>query len=513
MRSFAKPPQLTVALWVLLAPGLAAQEASPYVPLQHWTMPYVEHLIARGVIADPTPLTRPLRRADLVRVLRAVDTLTVSDKVAKTVRRLLAAFESSPRSPRYGVAGELGVAAANYARRDPLAAIDSIGPRRAGSGHGTVSGGLDVQFQFGRVVAVTHTYLDTRLKYDPDWFGYKKRSIAGRTAESYVAAQWPIGELFFGRLDRNWGPSNIQGLLLSDDPYGLDHLGLALGTRNFQLQALATQLNDTTDTAGAVVHRYMEQHRAWLRPDTRWTFALWEGSVLSGPDRTLEPWYLNVMNLGLLEQYNTHTNVNTFVGLDFERHGELTLFGQFMLDDIQIHRQSATDRKPSSYGLTIGAKGGLGIAALGWRIFYTRVANLTYRNEDNLQVPLYHQLGTGRNFDDYDQATLQLGFVALPSLLVQPEVTLLRQGEGDPRQPHPPVSAYPITSTIFQGVVEHTLRLALSGDYAPHERLGLTFGAGVHHITNFQHLTGDTRTRFVGSVGLSYRFGWERPLP
>jgi hypothetical protein len=62
-------------------------------------------------------------------------------------------------------------------------------------------------------------------------------------------------------------------------------------------------------------------------------------------------------------------------------------------------------------------------------------------------------------------------------------------------------------------VVEHTLRVALSGNYAPHGRLGLTFGGGVHHITNFQHVTGDTRTRFVGSVGLSYRFGWDGALP
>jgi hypothetical protein len=503
---------LLIASWALVVPAIA-QEASPYVPLQHWTMPYVEHLIARGVIADPTPLTRPFKRADLVRVLRGVDTLVVGDKVARTVRRLLTALDSPGRGARYRVAGDVGVAAATYMRRDPLAAIDSIGPRQAGPGHGTASGGLDVQLQLGRIVAVTHPYFDTRLKYDPDWYGFKQRSIAGRTAESYVAAQWPVSELFFGRLDRNWGPSGIQGLLLSDNPYGLDHLGLALGTHNFQLQALATQLNDTTDTAGAVVHRYMEQHRVWLRPDTRWALALWEGSVLSGPDRGFEPWYLNIMNLGLLEQYNTHTSVNSFVGLDFERHGELTWFGQFMLDDIQIHRQSTTDRKPSSYGLTVGVKGGLGVAALAWTLFYTRVTNLTYRNEDNLQVPLYHLLGTGRNFDDYEQATLQLGLLPLPSLLLQPELTLLRQGEGDPRLPHPLPAAYPTTATFLQGVVEHTLRLALSGSYAPHDRLGLTFDAGVHHITNFQHLSGDKQTRFVGSVGLSYRFGWEGVLP
>src|SRR5690348_16694764 len=145
-----------IATVALFASTLAAQDASPYVPLQHWTMPYVEHLIARGVLADPTPLTRPLRRADLVQALRAVDTLTVSVPVAATVRRLLAALEPRERGMRYRVEGEVGVAAANYARRDPLAAIDSTGPRRAGPGHPTVSGGLDLEALFGRVVAVTH---------------------------------------------------------------------------------------------------------------------------------------------------------------------------------------------------------------------------------------------------------------------------------------------------------------------------------------------------------------------
>jgi len=226
------------------------------------------------------------------------------------------------------------------------------------------------------------------------------------------------------------------------------------------------------------------------------------------------------MNLGLLERVNmtsapnSHTRkVTSFLGLDFERRGDATVFGQLMLGDIQIDRKSATDLKPPIYGFTIGAKGGLGFSSVAWTLFYTRVTNLAYRNEDNLEVPLYHLLGTGRDFADYDQATLQLGFLPVPGLLAQPELTLLRQGEGDPRLPLPPVSAYPTTPTIFQGVVERTLRVALSGTYAASEHLSLSFNAGVHQITNFQHRPGDTRTRFVGSVGLTYRFGWEGALP
>src|SRR2546428_7941456 len=91
--------------------------------------------------------------------------------------------------------------------------------------------------------AVTHPEFDTRLKYDPDWFGKKDRAIAGRTAEAYLDAQWKFGDVFFGRMDRNWGPPGIQGLLLSPNPYGLDHFAISVGTAQVRFQALATQLD------------------------------------------------------------------------------------------------------------------------------------------------------------------------------------------------------------------------------------------------------------------------------
>jgi len=223
--------------------------------------------------------------------------------------------------------------------------------------------------------------------------------------------------------------------------------------------------------------------------------------------------YLNILNLGILEQWNNGGGVDNDEGLDIEHHGAVTLFGQFMLDDIQIDRRGPGDLKPTSYAFTLGAKGALQAQSVAWTLFYTQVANLTFRNDDSLENALYHHLGTGRNFDDYDQATLRLGFLLEPGVLLQPEITLLRQGEGDPRLPYPGVSAYPTTPVIFQGVVERTLRLAVRGTCAPSAKLGLTFDAGLHHVTNFQHLAGDTRTQFIGSVALSYRFGWEDRLP
>jgi hypothetical protein len=507
-----------VASWRLATPcPLLAQDASPYVPLQHWAMPFVEHLIAVGAIADPTPLTRPLREGELARALRALDTTTVTPAVRATVRQLLAELErdASAGRPRYRVTGDAGVAIATHALRDPLELGRGQPPRTAGADRGFASGGLALELRLGPVIAVTHPYFDTRLKYDPDWFGKKDRLVAGRVAEAYVGAHWKFAELFFGLLDRNWGPAGVQGIMLSDNPYDLDHLGVALGTSNTQIQGIATQLDDRTDSTGATVHRYLAQHRIWIRPGGargRWTFALWEASVLSGAGRQFEPWYLNIMNLGFLQQLNTGTNANTFVGLDFERRAAATLFGQFMLDDIQVDKKTLSDRKPTSYALTLGARGRVHGASLGWTAFYTRVANLAYRNEDNLQVPLYHRLGTGRNFNDYDQTTAKLSLLPQPGLLLQPELTLLRQGQGDLRLPHPPVASYDTTAAIFAGVVERTIRLALGASWQ-RGAWGLRGDGGVHFLHNAGHVTGASDTRWVGSLSLSYRFHLEGEVP
>src|SRR2546430_8517175 len=70
---------LVVTCFLALTGGgtLPAQGPSPYLPLRHWATPYIEHLIARGVIADPSPFSRPFVPADVLRGLAAADTTRV----------------------------------------------------------------------------------------------------------------------------------------------------------------------------------------------------------------------------------------------------------------------------------------------------------------------------------------------------------------------------------------------------------------------------------------------------
>jgi len=495
----------TALFLLLLAPaGAMAQEASPYVPISYWGTPYVEHLIARGRMVDPTPLTRPFRADVLLRALDAVDSASVTGAEWRVVAQLRSDLHRKFRGPSARMDFHAGVAGSSHARRDPL--------RAAGQGHATFSGGAALTLYFGPAVFVTHPTFDTRLKWDPDWYGKKDRVIAGRSAEAYISAQFPFAELFLGSLDRNWGPSPVQGLLLSDSPYGFDHLGVTIGTTGVRLEGIATQLNSLSDTAGQVHNRYMVLHRLWLRPPGRWTLGLWEGSVLSGVGRQLEPWYLNFASLGLLAQVNTNANVNSFIGFDAQRQGAVTVFAQGMLDDIQVDKKSPADRKPSSYGLTLGAQGSVPHFDGAWTFFYTRVTNLTYRNENDFQTPIYFGLGTGRNFSDYDQTSLRLSFIAPPQILLAPEVTLLRQGQGDLHLPHPLVSAYPSTPAFLAGVVERTVRLALAANVG-RGRWSIAADGGVHLISNADHVSGVNRTRWVGRVQVMWRAKKEGRVP
>ncbi len=475
-----------------------SQDASPYLPLSHWSVPFVEHLITAGRVADPTPLSRPFRVEQVLRALDAVDSTTVSRAEWAVVKHIRSDLTRQERGPSSRIDLEAATAASTHARRDPL--------REAGPGHATVSGGAALTLYFGPAVLVSHPYFDTRLKWDPDYLGKKDRVIGGRAAEAYVSAQWRFGALFFGSVDRNWGPPITDGLLVSPNPYSSDHFDVRIGTDGVYLEGLITQLDDLPDTNGTSNHRYFIAHRFMVRPSGTTTFSLWEGTILAGPDRQLEPWFANIFTLGILQQYDQGSQANNLLGLDVTtRVGRTQLFGSGLLDDIQIDRSNAGDKEPPSYGFTVGAQGGM--SRFGWTAFYTQVANLTYRTPNPAETVMRRGVGLGRNFSGYDQLTLKGSTIAGPGVLLESEVTVLRQGQGDFRRPYPTVAQYASTPTLFAGTVTRTIRLALGGS-AEHGRWTLTGNGGVHLIHN-----GPEQTRWVGTVQLTWRTKKEGRIP
>ncbi|HEV8381077.1 MAG TPA: capsule assembly Wzi family protein [Gemmatimonadales bacterium] len=460
-------------------------------------MPFIEHLVASGRIADPSPLSRPFKVDQVVRALEAVDSTVVTGAEWAVVKQIRADLVRHMRGPAARLDIHAAAAASSHARRDPL--------REAGPGHATFSGGAALTLYFGPAVLVSHPYFDTRLKWDPDYFGKKDRVIAGRAAEAYVSAQWRFGELFFGSLDRNWGPRITDGLLVSPNPYSYDHFDVRIGTEGIYLEGLITQLDDLPDTSGTPNHRYFIAHRFTVRPPGSTTFSLWEGTIVAGRDRQLEPWFANIFTFGILQQYDQGSQANNLLGFDVATRIKRTqLFASLLLDDIQVDRSNAGDKEPPSYGFTVGAQGGVAAGRFGWTAFYTQVANLTYRTPNPAEAVMRRGVGLGRNFSDYDQLTLRGSMIAGPGVLLEPEVTVLRQGQGDFRLPYPSVAQYDSTPTLFAGTVTRTLRLALAGRVA-HGRWVISGDGGVHLVAS--------RSRWVGTIALQWWTKKEGRIP
>jgi len=476
-------------------PARAVSQASPYIPLDDPRLPLLEHLIARGDVADPSPMMRPLRRWDAARVLAAADSGTGDwPHPVSLIHRLREAFEDPPGN-RWGLHGRLGAQAYTHSRRDPL--------HPAGPDGAQPYVDLRAAASFGNLVLVTRPVVEPRVTKDPDWPGRRDVKVAGRLADGYISAQFKYVRLLYGQMDWNWGPAGLPGIPLSNYGYERQGLALEIGNRDIRLSALATDLHDQLDSLGQTVHRYYFVHRLHIRLSERLSVAPWEGIVVAGPGRNFESRYRNPLSISYLANtLGVGDRGNVMLGADvswrvFRRS---TLEAQLALDDFWTDDR---DRNRDRWALTIGAKGPL-FRSAAWRAFYTQVSSLALRAFNPADNFTDAGVGIGRNFSDQDQLTLRASVPFRTQWLLSPELTLLRQGEGRINDPYPLPDANGVlrTPALFTGVVERTFRAALgvSGRGGP---LDLMADAGFHHVVNAGHARGQTRNRFEGRIQMT----------
>ncbi len=492
---------LAVALLGALLPERGAAQASAYLPLDDPRLPLIEHLIARGDIADPSPMVRPFRRADALRALAHAD--TAGEGTAALIRHLREELREPEDSTRWQVGLRAGAQAYSHIRRDLLHPLGPDGVRPYGEALGEAI--------LGPFALVSRPAAEPRITDDPEWPGRRDLDLAWRMIEGYASAQFKYGSVFYGQMDRNWGPVGIEGIGLSDYGYNDVELGFDIGVDALRLSALARSLEDARDSAGARVHRYFFAHRLGVRLGERLNLGLWETTVLAGADREFDGRYRNPLSLLLLtNQWGLGANGNVLFGVDaaYRISKATTVEAQIGIDDLQYENTSGDDRYPNRWALTLAAHGPLG-SRLAWRGLYTQASSLAFRTLDPFENLTDGGVGLGRNFADMDRFTLTVSVPAGTRWLFTPELTFQRQGEGDINDPFPPTPEEAgQLPQLFIGTVEKTLRaaVALSGRQGP---LDLRASAGFHHVTNAGNVAGITDNRFEGrfqaTLGLSRR--------
>jgi hypothetical protein len=465
----------------------------------------VEHLIRAGVLSGLDPLTRPLRRADVARAVAAVDTSDLSQAVKSNLRLLAWELEERPDTVRWKVEANVAALGASDPSRW------TARPERENTGV-FYQGGLTGSLEFPHVALVTSPYFDTRLKRDSQFVGRKTRFIAGDNAEAYVHASWKYLDLFFGVEPLNWGPPEVEGLILSTSPYPYDYFFASLGPRRLRLELVATQLDDLFSVKTNTVNkRFLSAHRLVIQPSDRLSFSLSEAALYADngePNRNLEPWFLNPVNLWVLPNVNYVHAVNSLWGVDvsYRLGAGVGIAGQLYADDIRVDKDTVREG-PEQLGYTLSLTGGALQGRASWSLFYARVDYFNYRTRATEEQYTIRGVGLARDHDDYDQWTARTTVAGIPRGLLAVELTFLRQGQGDPRKPLPADSLWggKDSLTFLTGIVERTLRVAAQANWTLAPGVTLSADVGRHFIWNANHVQGVRGDRWVWRVRAEIR--------
>jgi hypothetical protein len=187
-------------------------------------------------------------------VLAAADTTGAPS--AELIAALRAAFDETVAGDRWRLAGRAGAQAYSHIRRDVLHPLGPDGVRPYAE--------LTGEAVMGPFALVSRPAAEPRLPHDPEWSGRRDLELAWRMVEAYASAQFKYGSVFYGQMDRNWGPGGIAGIGLSDYGYNTVEAGFEIGVEKVRLVALARTLNDA-ESAGQRIHRYFFAHRLGVR--------------------------------------------------------------------------------------------------------------------------------------------------------------------------------------------------------------------------------------------------------
>ncbi|HUV29551.1 MAG TPA: capsule assembly Wzi family protein [Acidobacteriota bacterium] len=362
-------------------------------------------------------------------------------------------------------------------------------------------------FVFGSFV------LDEALARDEDYSGVKWRGLAGDVRQAFAHVRTGKLEMMVGRFASFWG---IRNSLIFSRERWLDGLAytfswgrLALSYRLARLDGLSPD----EDGVEQFENRYFAAHRLDIHLSRRLSVGLFETVLFGGPGRQIDLFYLNPLIFFHGSQLNDGANDNTTVGVDFRLkpgHG-LKLYGQLLIDDLQVDSDTPSDKEPAEYGLVVGAYAADITRGLDVKMEYTRVTNWTFNQllERNRYLVGRRLIGSALG-NDYDLASVAVmrWFGAGTAAVVR--LSYHRQGEGgvEDEWTEPWTLAEGDYSEPFPtGVVQSTTSTSLGIKSFLLDLAFVDLEIGVDWTKNVQHLQGALRTiPFVNVTISSFLF-------
>ena len=341
--------------------------------------------------------------------------------------------------------------------------------------------------------------LDEQLADDPDYTGKVWRGFAGDVNQAFVRLETGGFTATAGRFASFWG---VRNSLIVGSHQKLD--GLAYSYRwgrvtiSYRLHQL-DGLNPDSDSTSAHEPRYFASHRFDFHLHRNFRLGLFETVVFGGPGRQIDLFYLNPILFYHGSQLNEDLNDNTMVGLDFDYrpHDGIKLYGQWLVDDLQVDDETASDREPDQFGLVLGGYFADLLPQTDLRLEYTGVTNWTFNqmHERNRYLNDGDPIGAVRG-NDYDELRLSLIRWFRPQLAASLDLGYYRQGEGrvSSEWSAPWVDEDGYAEPFPTGVVQKTATAALGLRGFFRDLVFADIRAGVDWVADQNHVKGEKAT-------------------
>ncbi|UCD64769.1 MAG: hypothetical protein JSW34_04860 [Candidatus Zixiibacteriota bacterium] len=342
--------------------------------------------------------------------------------------------------------------------------------------------------------------LDESRAEDETYTGKKWRGLAGGVEQAFACFRAGPMEITLGRFASFWGPRN--SLVLASH-VALDGLAykyrwgrLVLSYRLARLDGLSPE----QDSVEQFENRFLAAHRLDIHFSTRFRLGLFETIVFGGPGRQVDLVYLNPIVFFHADQLNDGVDDNTLLGFDFTfvPRGGLKLFGQLLVDDFQIEKESQSDQEPDQYGLIAGAQWAEVMPQTDLALEYSRVTNWTFNQAHPRNRFLFNgDLIGGALGNDYDLWQVTVKRWLSGDMALSLNLSGLRRGEGRVIDPWtaPWLEIEGEYSEPFPtGVVEKSRSLSLGFAGFLFDHFFLDVEGGARWVDSYRHVDGDKRT-------------------
>lgn len=382
-------------------------------------------------------------------------------------------------------------------------------------------GYLKGQYLYKDLSAAYHIRADNAYKYDTDYFGNAvgklQYPIRTRTVDSYIGYEKSYISLFFGRVSRNFGLINDPSLILSSNAHSFDHALISIHNRRLKFTSLHARLHDVfgydirTEDAGDSYwnKRYLASHRLELSISEKLKLACSESILYGGKKQQPMYQYLNPANvffmskLGDRQGYEEgNANALSSIELYYKPKPYLTIFGQFLLDDMDFTKE-LRERYPDRIGFCTKAIISDLIPRSQLHLTYNRVSNWTYNSFYTFGNYVSYGNSLGFPFHGYEGVSLGADF--FPKRVYQASMALSFERYRDQDL----LSPFIADKTSFPiGVDQRDTSFRLKLVHLPFKWLYLSADNKLTFISNDQHVSGDKRVSFSTSLIVSCTGLW-----